>query len=245
VDSLLVRVTTDDGLEGWGEAFGFRAVDSAKLAIETLIAPIFIGQDATRIRPLVLEVQKKLHIFGRGGVFAYGMSAVEIALWDIAGKAAKAPVCRLLGGGVADIACYGSLVRYSNPSLVRANVRQAIEAGFHMLKLHEIALSAIRGARDEAGPDVALTLDVNCPWTLTEARAGRGTQGGRPEVAGGAALAAREFHRSGRAEKCLRNPDRGRRERVHADGVQAPTRREGGGFCSTEPGQDGRHQRAV
>jgi L-alanine-DL-glutamate epimerase-like enolase superfamily enzyme len=58
-DSLLVKVTTDQGLEGWGEAFGFRAVASAKLAVDELIAPICIGQDATRIAPLMLEVQKK------------------------------------------------------------------------------------------------------------------------------------------------------------------------------------------
>jgi L-alanine-DL-glutamate epimerase-like enolase superfamily enzyme len=62
-------------------------------------------------------------------------------------------------------------VRYSDPSLVRTSVRQAIEAGFDTLKLHEIQISAIRAARDEAGPDVDLTLDVNCPWTLTQARA--------------------------------------------------------------------------
>ena len=193
VDSLLVKVTTDQGLEGWGEAFGFRAVASAKLAVDELIAPLCIGQDATRIGPLMLEVQKKLHVFGRGGALAYGMSALDIALWDIAGKLANAPVCRLLGGGVSDIACYASLVRYSDPSLVRAGVRRAMEAGFRTLKLHEIEPAAIRAAREEAGPDIELTADVNCPWTLTEARERRRAQGGRLEMAGGAALAAREF----------------------------------------------------
>jgi L-alanine-DL-glutamate epimerase-like enolase superfamily enzyme len=53
-DSLLVKVTTRDGVEGWGEAFGFRAVDSAKLAVDQLITPLCIGQDATRIGPLML-----------------------------------------------------------------------------------------------------------------------------------------------------------------------------------------------
>jgi len=169
-DSLLVKVTTDQGLTGWGEAFGFRAVASAKLAIDQLIAPLCIGRDAARIEPLMLDVQKKLHVFGRGGALAFGISAVDIALWDIAGKAANMPLSRLLGGGAADLACYASLVRYSDPSLVRTSVRRAIDAGFGTLKLHEIELSAIRAAREEAGPDIELTLDVNCPWTLNEAR---------------------------------------------------------------------------
>jgi L-alanine-DL-glutamate epimerase-like enolase superfamily enzyme len=171
-DSLLVKVTTDQGLEGWGETFGFRAVPSAKLAIDELIAPLCIGHDATQIRSVMTEVQKKLHVFGRSGALFFGISAIDIALWDIAGKAAGAPVCRLLGGaGKAELTCYASLIRYSDPSLVRANVRRAIDSGFRCLKLHEIELSAIRAARNEAGPEIELRLDVNCPWTLTEARA--------------------------------------------------------------------------
>jgi L-alanine-DL-glutamate epimerase-like enolase superfamily enzyme len=169
-DSLLVKVTTDQGLDGWGEAFGFRAVRSAKLAVDELIAPLCLGKDATQIAPLMLEVQKKLHIVGRTGPLFYGLSAVDIALWDIAGKAANAAVSRLLGGGAADLGCYASLIHYSDPSLVRANVRRALDAGFRSLKLHEVELPAIRAARDEAGPDVELTLDVNCAWTLFEAR---------------------------------------------------------------------------
>jgi len=169
-DSLLVKVTTDQELEGWGEAFGFRAVRSAKLAIDELIAPLCIGQDATQIVPLMLEVQKKMHIFGRSGPLFYAISALDIALWDIAGKAAGAPVCRLLGGGIAEMNCYASLIRYSDPVLVRANVRQALEAGFRSLKLHEIDLPAISAACEESGPEVELMLDVNCAWTLHEAR---------------------------------------------------------------------------
>jgi L-alanine-DL-glutamate epimerase-like enolase superfamily enzyme len=170
-DSLLVKVTTDQGLEGWGEAFGFRAVSSAKLAIDELIAPFCIGQDATQIALLMLGIQKKLQVFGRGGPLFYGLSAVDIALWDIAGKAANAPLYQLLGGGVADVACYASMVRFSDPELVSANVRQAIDAGFRSVKLHETELPAIRAARKEVGAEVELMVDVNCAWTLTEARA--------------------------------------------------------------------------
>src|SRR5262249_37353144 len=104
-DSLLVKVTTVQGLEGWGETFGFRAVTSAKLRIHELTAPLCVDQHERQIAPLLLEDQKNLHVFGRSGPLMYGMSAVDIALWDIAGKAANAPVSRLLGGGDADLAC--------------------------------------------------------------------------------------------------------------------------------------------
>jgi L-alanine-DL-glutamate epimerase-like enolase superfamily enzyme len=107
------------------------------LAIDELIAPLCIGQDARQIAPLMLEVQKKLHVFGRGGALMYGVSAVDIALWDIAGKASNAPLYRLLGGGGADLACYASLVRYSDPALVRTNVRRAIDAGFQRARAPE------------------------------------------------------------------------------------------------------------
>lgn len=170
-DSLLVKVTTDQGLEGWGETFGFRAVPMAKLAIDKLIAPLCIGRDATQIGPLMLEIQKKLQVFGRSGPLFYGISAIDIALWDICGKAACVPVFRLLGGSsTSDLRCYASMIRYSDSSIVRANVRRALNDRFRVLKLHEIEMSAIRAAREEAGPDIELTVDVNCPWTLLEAQ---------------------------------------------------------------------------
>jgi len=87
------------------------------------------------------------------------------------GKAAGAPLHRLLGGGVADLPCYASLDSFSDPSLVRAGVRQALDAGFKSLKLHEKELPAVRTAREEAGPDVEIMLDVNCAWTVTKTEA--------------------------------------------------------------------------
>src|SRR6185295_1312414 len=77
-DSLLVKVTTDQGLQGWGEAFGFRVVTSAKLAIDELIAPLCLGRNAMQIAPLMIEVQKKLHIFGRNSPLTFGISAVGV-----------------------------------------------------------------------------------------------------------------------------------------------------------------------
>jgi L-alanine-DL-glutamate epimerase-like enolase superfamily enzyme len=168
--SLLVKVTTDQGYEGWGEAFGLRAAAVTQRVIDELIAPLCLGRDASRIAALMDEVQQELQVFGRGGLVTHALSAVDIALWDIAGKAADAPLHRLLGGGATDLACYASLEAYSNPSLVRARVRRALDAGFERIKLHEKELPAIRAAREEAGPDVEIMVDVNCAWTVNEAR---------------------------------------------------------------------------
>jgi L-alanine-DL-glutamate epimerase-like enolase superfamily enzyme len=171
VEALLVKVTTSNGLVGWGETLGLGVVPSTKLAIDKMIAPLCISRDATQIAPLMLEIQKKLHIFGRGGPVMYGISAIDIALWDLAGKAANMPVYRLLGGsGRTRLPCYASIIRYTDPDLVRAHVRRSVEAGFRSLKLHEVGLPTIRAAREEACSEVELTLDVNCPWTLNEAR---------------------------------------------------------------------------
>ena len=181
VGSLLVKVTTDEGVKGWGEAFGFEAVPVTRRAVEELVAPLCAGRDAAPIAPLMREVQQKLHVFGRAGAVMHALSAVDTALWDIAGKTAGLPLHRLLGGSdgsdVSDgsgtdrsLPCYASLDPYQDPALVRAAVRRALDAGFRAVKLHEREPDAVYAARAEAGPEVGLMVDVNCPWTLDEAR---------------------------------------------------------------------------
>ncbi len=171
VTSLLVRVRTDEGHEGWGEAFGFEAAPVTRRALEDLVAPLCAGQDATLIAPLMRAVQQKLHVFGRGGPVTFALSAVDTALWDIAGKAAGVPLHRLLGGGGSpDLPCYASLDPYGTVTAVRAGVAQALRAGFTDVKLHEREPAAVRAAREAAGPATGLMLDVNCPWTLARAR---------------------------------------------------------------------------
>jgi L-alanine-DL-glutamate epimerase-like enolase superfamily enzyme len=170
VDSLLVKVTTDQGCEGWGEAVGFRSVPTTARAVLDLITPVCLGRDPSEITSLMRELQEQLHGMGRGGPVTHALSAVDIALWDIAGKAAGVPVHRLLGGSADDLACYASLEAYLDPPVVRARVREAIEAGFESLKLHERETPAIAAAREEAGPGVELMVDVNCAWSVGQAR---------------------------------------------------------------------------
>jgi L-alanine-DL-glutamate epimerase-like enolase superfamily enzyme len=171
VDSLLVKVTTARGYEGWGEAFGFEATPVTRRALEDLIAPLCTGQDPALIGPLMGGVQRELQVFGRGGPVMHALSAVDTALWDIKGKTAGLPLHQLLGGGAASLPCYASLDPCGDPRAVRAAVRRALDAGFGDVKLHERDAAAVRAAREEAGPDAGLMLDVNCPWTYPQALA--------------------------------------------------------------------------
>ena len=98
LDFCLVRVETDAGLVGWGEAFSYSCRRAVAAAVTDMIAPIVLGRDASDIGGLHAEIQKRLHIFGRFGITAFALSGLDIALWDIAGKAAGKPLHALLGG---------------------------------------------------------------------------------------------------------------------------------------------------
>jgi L-alanine-DL-glutamate epimerase-like enolase superfamily enzyme len=168
---LLVRVETDTGLVGWGEAFCYACTDAVRAALHHMIAPLAVGQDASDIASLSYDLQQKLHLFGRYGVTIFALSGLDIALWDIAAKAANLPLCRLLGGAVRDnLPAYASLLKYRDPEKVAARVKLATQQGYRYIKLHETEEAEVRAARLAAGDDVAIMVDTNCPWTPEQAR---------------------------------------------------------------------------
>jgi L-alanine-DL-glutamate epimerase-like enolase superfamily enzyme len=170
IDVLLVRVDTDAGVTGWGEAFGHRIFPATRAAIDTLLGPMCIGRDPTAIAALHDDLQRLLHGVGRNGPTMYALSGIDIALWDIAGKLAGLPLYRLLGGGArADLPAYASLLRYGDARAVAHYTEQALARGYRHLKLHEITIPEVKAARDVAGPGVPIMLDTNCPWSVTEA----------------------------------------------------------------------------
>jgi L-alanine-DL-glutamate epimerase-like enolase superfamily enzyme len=172
MEMLLVRVQTADGLVGWGEAFGYAVWPATRAAIETLVAPLAIGRDEKNIGALMADLQRKLHLLGRTGPVMYALSGLDIALWDIAGKAAGKPLCELLGGAkYKEFRAYASLMRYTDPELVARNARVAASRGYTAIKLHEIGVEQVRAARQAVGKHVKLMMDTNCPWTPDEALA--------------------------------------------------------------------------
>jgi L-alanine-DL-glutamate epimerase-like enolase superfamily enzyme len=169
-DVLLVRVETEEGLVGWGEAFGHSIAPATKVTIDEMITPFVRGEDASDIAGIAHRLNRALHMFGRNGTFAYALSGLDLALWDIAGKAAGLPVHRLLGGAARHaVDAYASLLVYQLPAVVAAKAQAAVAEGYRHVKLHETTVPAVLAARAAVGRDVSLMLDPNCAWSADDA----------------------------------------------------------------------------
>jgi D-galactarolactone cycloisomerase len=167
---IIVRVKTDAGLTGVGEAFAYGAPLAVCNVIEESLAPLLIGQDPQRIDYLADLMHRGTMIYGRRGLAMFAISGVDIALWDLLGKLLGAPVHALLGGATRQtLPVYASLMRYDSPKDVAGACKYFVAKGFTMLKLHQTDVASVRAAREAVGPTVELMLDVNCPWTPAEA----------------------------------------------------------------------------
>ncbi len=172
MNTVWLRVITDAGVDGWGEAFGHGTAAATMTVLDTQLAPAVLGQDARDIAGLRQRLSKAFHIYGRNGPHLFALSALDIALWDIAGKAAGQPLWRLLGGSPAEsLTCYASLLRYGEAEQVGRACERALSRGYRDVKLHEITTPEIAAARDALGDEPRLMVDVNCPWTIWQALA--------------------------------------------------------------------------
>jgi L-alanine-DL-glutamate epimerase-like enolase superfamily enzyme len=172
---ILVRVSTAEGLTGWGESFAYGAPAAVCAVVDDALSPLLVGQDAGQIEALTQVMHKALMIWGRRGLAMFAVSGVELALWDLAGKAQGVPVSQLLGGLCQPrVRAYASLLRYASPSDVSHACAVRLGQGYTAIKLHQTDLESVAAARDAVGEGVELMLDTNCPWSVEEAiRMGR------------------------------------------------------------------------
>ena len=173
LEILLVRVETEDGLVGWGEAFGHAAIPATRAALDAVVAPLVIGRDADDIERLSREILHAVHLLGRNGPFVYAYSGIEIALWDIRGKRTGKPLHALLGDKGAtrrELDAYASLLWYADPALVARNTAAACARGYRFIKLHQVTREDVLAAKAAPGAgEAAIMLDVNCAWSVGEA----------------------------------------------------------------------------
>src|ERR1700761_3834698 len=134
LDMVVVEVTTDAGLTGWGDAFAYVCPRTTCAAIDEMIAPQARGlavPDAAGIPAAMEQIQRNLHLFGRYGITMFAISGLDIALWDLAAKIEGVPLHRLLGETRrAKIPAYASLLRIGSPENIAGECKKALALGY-------------------------------------------------------------------------------------------------------------------
>lgn len=183
VDTVFVDVHTNEGVSGlsWIFAFGHDRVKVLKGMVDDL-AGLAVGEDPLMIERLWQKMWRSVGFIGQQGVTILGMSAIDTALWDIAGKVAGLPLYRLLGGYRSEVEAYASQGLWLHNSLdeLAEQAQSYVEQGFTGMKMRlgkpdpQEDLERVRVVREAIGPDVALMVDVNQGWDVkTAIRMGR------------------------------------------------------------------------
>ncbi len=178
---VILRLRTDTGIEGIGITFyGGRMTGSLRVAVEELSA-LTVGEDPLRIEHIVAKLRAGTgDSCGPGGIFTLALSAIDVALWDIKGKALEQPLWKLLGGHRDRVATYasGSLRRGLDDDQVQRAAHTLVEKGFTQMKT-QMALPGsptiadeirrITLVREAVGPDITLMCDINQRWRPEQA----------------------------------------------------------------------------
>lgn len=174
--SVLVKVTTDDGTTGWGETYGIVAPQAVTAIVADVFAPILAGREAVDIPTIWDEMYALMRVRGHwSGFFTDALAAVDIALWDVAGKLVGQPVVQLLGGARRrQIPAYAS-------GLPRATLGERVDLalelagrGFRGIKFaaavsHDGVVAEMRALREALGPDIEIMVDLHWKYTATDA----------------------------------------------------------------------------
>lgn len=154
MQTLLVRIVTEDGIAGWGEGHAPMGPAATRAVVEEILAPLVVGENPLAIERHWERMYGSMRLRGhRAGYHLEAMSAVDIALWDLAGKILGQPVYRLLGGPFqTTVPVYASGIPGRTAADRAASARRLIDNGYTTLKV-----SIGRGAIDA---DVAAVADL-------------------------------------------------------------------------------------
>ena len=177
-DAVIVKVTTEAGIVGWGEAHHGRAPGSVAHLINNTLKQLVLGQDAHDVTGIWAKVyEKQLGSHGMGAGAAIGLSGIDMAIWDIRGKALGVPLYKLLGGRSKPIPAYagGVSLGYQEPGSLVAEARPLVEAGYKAVKLRvgdtpARDLARVAAVRKALGDDIAILVDANTGYDVADAR---------------------------------------------------------------------------
>ncbi|WP_374445241.1 mandelate racemase/muconate lactonizing enzyme family protein [Stella sp.] len=178
-DAVLVKVVTDDGIVGWGEAHAGRSPGAIARIVETTLKALVLGMDAADVAGVGARIYRmQLASHGMGAGAAIAMSGLDMALWDIRGKAVGWPLYRLLGGAARAIPAYagGISLGFQPPAELVEEAQAMVARGYNALKLRigdtvQRDAERVAAVRHGLGRDVAILTDANTAYSLADARA--------------------------------------------------------------------------
>ena len=174
---ITATVTLEDGRSGTGYTYnGGRGGNSTAAMITHDLAPFLVGQEAEEVEALYDAMQWHMHYVGRGGIVSFAISAVDIALWDIRGKAADQPLWKLAGGATNTCKAYGGGIDLAFPlPKLLDHVQSYLDAGLNAVKIKigqpDMAddIARIKAVRQQIGPDAAFMIDANYALSVDQA----------------------------------------------------------------------------
>jgi len=167
---VVAEISTDEGLQGLGYSlvFGGGGAESVLAYLDARLKPLLLGEDPLAVERLWEKMYRGDRGIRRVGIAGMAISALDIGLWDIAGKAAGLPLYRLWGAVTDRVACYGSggWGKYTEKDLVgEAERYAALGCRYYKMKIHEPDPQANRDrvalVRKALGPGVRMMVDVN------------------------------------------------------------------------------------
>jgi L-alanine-DL-glutamate epimerase-like enolase superfamily enzyme len=178
-DAVIVKVETEGGVTGWGEAHHGRCPGAVAHLVNTTLRQLVLGQDAndtTGVWKKVYDKQLASHGMGAGACLA--LSGIDMALWDIRGKALKIPLYKLLGGRARPIPAYagGVSLGYQEPKALVEEARPHVQAGYKAVKLRigdTVArdVERIAAVRAAFGDELVILTDANTGYDVADVRA--------------------------------------------------------------------------
>jgi D-galactarolactone cycloisomerase len=178
-DTVVVKVTTADGLVGYGESYNGRAPLAVAATVDSTLRDLLTGLDAAA-PTAVWDVFERRVLANHGTCAACvcAMSGIDMALWDIKGKALGEPLYRLLGGTSRPVPAYagGFALGYAEPAAVAEEAAGQVAGGYRAVKLRlgdtlNRDMERTVALRSKLGSDVTLLADANCRYSVDDVRA--------------------------------------------------------------------------
>jgi D-galactarolactone cycloisomerase len=177
-DAVIVKVTTESGLVGFGESHAGRAPGAVAALINTTLRMLVTGMEASDVVGIWNAIYaKQLASHGMGAGTSLAMSGIDMACWDLRAKAAGWPLYKMLGGRSKALPAYagGIALGFQEPGELVDEARFHVDAGYRALKLRlgdtvKNDIARVRAVREAFGDDMEILTDANIGYTLEDAR---------------------------------------------------------------------------